>query len=101
MTIIGSFIGQDDGGYRGQLRTLTLRLKEVRICPVPRTGERAPDFRVFAQDLEIGAAWRHAPEGKPAHLSLRLDDPSFPAPLQARLVPSDGEHRLHWSRRPT
>lgn len=101
MTIIGSFIAQDDGGYRGQLHTLGLRLKDVRIRPVPRKGERAPDFRVFVQDREIGAAWRHAPEGKPAHLCLRLDDPSFPAPLQARLIESDGEHRLYWSRRPT
>jgi uncharacterized protein (DUF736 family) len=39
--------------------------------------------------------------GKPDRLSLRIDDPSFAAPIHALLVPShDDAHDLVWSRLP-
>ena len=38
-------------------------------------------------------------ERKEKYLSLKLDDPSFTAPVYASLVQGDdGEHKLIWSR---
>ncbi|MNE94905.1 hypothetical protein D3C80_1929240 [compost metagenome] len=33
-----------------------------------------------------------------SYLSVKLDDPSFPAPIYASLVEVDGGHSLIWSR---
>jgi uncharacterized protein (DUF736 family) len=104
MITIGTFARTADGGYRGAVRTLTLNLKGVEIRPVPRTADTAPDHRVLAGETEIGAAWSVARPGKPPGLSVRIDDPGLPAPLNALLVPApDGEaHHLRWTRqRPT
>lgn len=98
MTTIGHFIQTPDGAYRGALRTLTLNVKAVEIRPVERNGDKAPDHRVTAGPLELGAAWTVTRPGKPTCLSVRLDDPSLPAPLQALLVPADDGHDLVWTR---
>lgn len=49
--------------------------------------------------IEIGAGWRKAAKetGRPYH-SVKLDDPSFPAPIYASLVEVDGAYALIWSR---
>ncbi|WP_348656735.1 DUF736 domain-containing protein, partial [uncultured Sphingobium sp.] len=65
-------------------------------------SERGPDFRIFAGATEFGAAWRKtARETQREYLSVKLDDPSFPAPIYASLVEAeDGKsHNLIWSRR--
>jgi uncharacterized protein (DUF736 family) len=50
--------------------------------------------------IEIGAGWtRPGQEGRPDYLSLKLDDPSLPAPIYANLVQGDGDdYKLIWSR---
>ena len=50
--------------------------------------------------VELGAGWsRTARETGAEYLSLKLDDPSFTAPVYASLVQGDkGEHKLIWSR---
>ncbi|WP_235075540.1 DUF736 domain-containing protein, partial [Asaia sp. SF2.1] len=46
-----------------------------------RLNENAPSHRVFVGRVEIGAAWsRRSNEGRD-YLSLKLDDPSFNAPI--------------------
>lgn len=99
MTTIGTFSKTPDGGFRGALRTLTLSLKTVEIRPVARTGDKAPDYRVFAGSLELGAAWTVTKPDKPESLSVRLDDPSFPTPLNALLAQTEDSFELRWSRR--
>jgi hypothetical protein len=60
----------------------------------------APSHRVFVGRIEIGAAWsKQSNEGR-NYLGLKLDDPSFTAPLYANLVEDeDGKalslNRLH------
>ena len=52
--------------------------------------------------MEFGAAWKKtARETGREYLSVKLDDPSFPAPIYASLVEAeDGSgHNLIWSRR--
>ena len=70
-----------------------------------RTGRedqhKAPDFRVFAGQTEFGAAWKKRSSEGREYLSVKLDDPSFPAPIYASLVEVEGEEGLSliWSRR--
>ena len=54
---------------------------------------------MFNAATEFGAAWKKTSREGRDYLSLKLDDPSFPAPIYASLVAGDdGEHMLIWSR---
>ena len=78
-----------------------MQARKVRIVPVDkRPSDSAPTHRVLAGQAEIGAAWTKTSKEGRDHLGLKLDDPSFAAPLFANLVEGeDGEdHRLIWSR---
>ena len=44
------------------------------------------------------AAWKKTSQQNRDYLSVKLDDPSFPAPIYASLVEVDGGHSLIWSR---
>ena len=96
MTIIGTFTKQDTN-YQGAIATLTLKAK-VTIAPIDKSSEHAPDFRVFAGNAEIGAAWSTKSKAGKAYLSVKLDDPSFAAALQCRLVETEKGYSLVWSR---
>lgn len=99
MAQIGSFSRDESGVYTGTIRTLTLNVKAT-MRPVEKDNDKAPDYRVVAGAVEIGAGWVRASQGTGAeYLSLKLDDPSLPAPIYANLTQGDnGEHRLIWSR---
>ncbi|GLS39935.1 hypothetical protein GCM10010869_55320 [Mesorhizobium tianshanense] len=68
--------------------------------PSPKDNELGPDYRIAANGVELGAGWgKAAKETGADYVSLKLDDPSFTAPVYATLVQSDnGEHKLIWSR---
>jgi uncharacterized protein (DUF736 family) len=97
---IGSFkkSGQE---FQGEIITLSLTTKGVRIVPeTDRTNENAPSYRVYVGRAEIGAAWsKRSSEGRD-YLSVKLDDPSFNAPIYANLFDDqDAEtYSLIWSR---
>ncbi len=100
MATIGTF-KKSGTEYQGEIVTLNVQAKNVRI--VPETGpasENAPSHRVFVGRVEIGAAWSKQSAEKRSYLSVKLDDPSFNAPIYANLVEAeDGEgHTLIWSR---
>lgn len=99
MAQIGSFKRDENGVYTGEIRTLTLRVKAT-MRPCEREHDKAPDHRVTTGSTEFGACWTKAARDTGAeYLSVKLDDPSFPAPIYATLVQGDnGEHRLIWSR---
>ncbi|WP_242223838.1 DUF736 domain-containing protein [Shinella zoogloeoides] len=87
--------------YTGEIVTLSLQTKNVRIVSEARaTGENAPSHRVFVGRAEIGAAWSKTSNEGRAYLGLKLDDPSFNAPIYANLFDDDeGEgFSLIWSR---
>jgi uncharacterized protein (DUF736 family) len=100
MPVIGTFKADKDG-YAGTIRTLSINAK-VRIVANDRKGTgSSPDFRVFAGQMEVGAAWRKtAREKEASYLSVRLDDPVFPEPIHAALMEQteDGVLRLLWRR---
>lgn len=99
MAQIGSFTRDETGVFTGTIRTLTLNVKAT-IRPVDRDNDKAPDHRVFAGAVEIGAGWtRAAKESGAEYLSVKLDDPSLPSPIYATLVQGeDGTTKLIWSR---
>jgi len=96
MAIIGTFTKQD-GAFAGSIATLTVKAK-VNIAPVEKTGEKAPDFRVYSGKAEIGAAWSTTSKEGHGYLSVKLDDPSFGSPIHCRLVDTDKGLSLIWVR---
>jgi len=100
MATIGTFTKIEDG-FTGQIVTLSVQARNVRILRDERaSGENAPSHRVYVGRAEIGAAWtKRSAEGRD-YISLKLDDPSFTAPIYANLFDDeDGEtFSLIWSR---
>ena len=89
MATIGTFkkVGND---FQGEIITLSLQAKGVRIVAESnRANENAPSHRAYAGWAEIGD-----------YLSLKLDDPSFNAPIYANLFDDEGGegYTLLWSR---
>lgn len=101
MATIGTFKRIGNNEFTGDIVTLSVQAKGVRIVPESKaTGENAPSHRVFVGRAEIGAAWtKRSGEGRD-YLGLKLDDPSFTAPIFANLFDDeDGEtYSLIWSR---
>ena len=99
MAQIGTFTRGDDGSFTGAIRTLNINVKAT-IKPVAKDNERSPDYRVAANGVELGAGWSKAAKDTGAeYVSVKLDDPSFQAPVYATLVQGEkGEHKLIWSR---
>ena len=100
MANIGSFkkVGKE---FQGEIVTLSVQAKGVRIVAEDnRSNENAPSHRIFVGRAEIGAAWSKRSEEGRDYLSLKLDDPSFTAPIYANLFDDqDGEgYTLIWSR---
>ncbi|MER8942865.1 DUF736 domain-containing protein [Mesorhizobium sp. M0915] len=100
MATIGSF-KKSGNEFTGEIVTLSLQTKNVRIVPESRqVGENAPSHRVFVGRAEIGAAWSKTSNEGRDYLGLKLDDPSFNAPIYANLYDDEeGEgFSLIWSR---
>ncbi len=101
MATIGTFKKTANNEFVGDIVTLGVQAKGVRIVPDSnRANDNAPSHRVFVGRAEIGAAWtKESNEGR-AYLGLKLDDPSFTAPIYANLFDDeDGEtYNLIWSR---
>ena len=103
MATIGTF-KKSANEYVGEIVTLSVQAKNVRIIPEEdRTNDNAPSHRVFVGRAEIGAAWsKRSNEGRD-YLSLKLDDPSFTAPIYANLfddtvIEGEESFSLIWSR---
>ena len=100
MANIGTF-KKSATGFQGEIVTLSVQAKGVRITAEDnRSNENAPSHRVYVGRAEIGAAWtKRSAEGRD-YLAVKLDDPSFTAPIYANLFDDeDGDgYSLIWSR---
>jgi uncharacterized protein (DUF736 family) len=98
MANIGTF-KKSGHELQGEIVTLSLQTKGVRIVPDNnRASDNAPSHRVYVGRAEIGAAWsKRSSEGRD-YLSVKLDDPSFTAPIYANLVEDGETFTLIWSR---
>lgn len=98
MATIGTFT-KSEAGFIGAVKTLTLNVK-AKFIPAEKESDKAPDFRILAGSVEFGAAWKKTAQNGREYLSVRLDDPSFAAPIFANLIEGEeANHQLIWSRR--
>jgi uncharacterized protein (DUF736 family) len=99
MANIGTFTSTKTG-FTGQIKTLALNVK-ARFERIENPGENGPHFRIYSNSVELGAAWqKQAKQTERDYLSVKLDDPSFAAPIYATLVEVEGQEgmQLIWSR---
>jgi uncharacterized protein (DUF736 family) len=98
MSTIGTFAKSKEG-YTGLITTASFNM-QVKLVPIQRESEKSPDFRVLTSTFEFGAAWKKTSQSGRDYLSVRLDDPSFAAPIFANLVEGENanDHILIWSR---
>lgn len=100
MATIGTF-KKTGSNYQGEIATMSVQQKNVRIVAEEQVAnDNAPTHRVFAGRAEIGAAWTKRSKEDRDYLSVKLDDPSFNAPIYANLFDDeDGKtYNLIWSR---
>ena len=78
MTAIGYVTKNDNGSYKGQLKTVSIRA-DIDIIPNrDKSAETHPDFRVVTQGVEIGAGWiRRGENSGKDYVSLSLAAPEF------------------------
>ncbi|BCH19532.1 DUF736 domain-containing protein [Mesorhizobium sp. L-2-11] len=99
MATIGTFTSSGNG-FTGTIKTLNLNVK-AKLVRVDNPSDKGPHFRIFSGAVELGAAWQKVSrETERDYLSVKLDDPSFPAPIYATLIEVEGEEGLQliWSR---
>jgi uncharacterized protein (DUF736 family) len=93
MPAIGHVTKQANGGYKGHLKTLSIRAEIDLVPNASKSADNQPDFRVLTQGVEIGAAWIKTGEssGK-EYVSLSLAAPEFgPRKLYANLGRAAGQ----------
>ncbi|MGY2736597.1 DUF736 domain-containing protein [Sphingomonas sp. UYP23] len=86
MPAIG-YVTRDGNGFKGQLKTLSIRA-EIEILPTTRkSNDRQPDYRVLSSGVEVGAGWNRVGESSGTeYVSLSLAAPEFgPRRLYANL----------------
>lgn len=92
MPAIG-YVTREGKGFKGQLKTLSIRT-EIEIIPnVRKSGDSQPDYRVSAAGIEVGAGWvrRGEMSGKD-YVSLSFEAPEFgPRRLYANLGRAAGQ----------
>ncbi len=92
MTAIGYVTKQPDGGYKGELKTVSIQA-EIQIVPNDqKAGPNHPDFRIYTDEVEIGAGWLKVSNssGK-EYVSLSLAAPEFgPRRIYANLGKAAG-----------
>jgi len=93
MATIGTFTKTSDT-FTGAVKTLSISAKTT-IKPSEKASDKAPDYRIFAAQVEFGAAWKKTSGEGRDYLSVKLDDPSFPAPIYTTLI--EGEEAGSYS----
>jgi uncharacterized protein (DUF736 family) len=96
---IGTFT-EKDGKLIGKIQTLSINSSLTFLPNQNQSSPAAPAYRVFAGRTEVGAAWEKTSESSGrTYYSVRLDDPTFAAPLFANLVEQiEGRFVLIWFR---
>ena len=100
---IGTFKRSKNGGWDGEIDTLTVTRRKVRLVPNDNlVGDNPPAFRLMLGSQRIGRAWEARSHGEIPrdYLRIRFDDPAFASVAQAAMF-FDGEGsaaRLVWNR---
>lgn len=85
MPAIG-YVTRDGNGFKGELKTLSIRTPITIVPNGRKTADAQPDYRVSAGGVEVGAGWirRGEMSGKD-YVSLTLAAPEFGRRLYANL----------------
>jgi uncharacterized protein (DUF736 family) len=100
MSIIGTF----ERSGNCIIGTLHLASLNVGLAFQPTRhadGEgNRPAYEIFMGSYQLGSAWKQkSRETNRDYLSVKLDDPTFPAPIYAALFEREGgSHVLVWNR---
>lgn len=99
MPAIGYVTRDENGSFKGNLKTLSIRADVAIVPNTGKTGDTQPDYRVLSGEVEIGAAWnRRAESSGRDYVSLSLAAPEFgPRRLYANLGPVPGEADDHFA----
>ena len=92
MPAIGQVTRHENGSFKGQLRTLSVRA-EIDIVPnANKASDAQPDYRVLSDGTEVGAGWiRRSETSGRDYVSLSLAAPEFgPRRLYANLGRAPG-----------
>lgn len=92
MPAIG-YVTRVDNGFKGQLKTLSIRA-DIEVVPNGhKTNDAQPDYRVLAGGVEVGAGWMRRGEASGRdYVSLSLAAPEFgPRRLYANLGRAAGQ----------
>jgi len=93
MTAIGHVTKLKDGRFRGELKTLSIRAEILILPNKDKKTETQPDYRVFSDRVEVGAAWvRKSESSGKDYISLSIAAPEFgPRRLYANLGKAAGQ----------
>lgn len=84
------------------MRTLAIDAKVKFVPNDNRSNDRAPAFRIYAGQSEIGAAWVGAAcaNASPEYFDVKFDDPTWAMPVWTtlRLEKTGNEAHLVWRR---
>lgn len=92
MPSIGTFKSNANGGFTGQIRTLSIRASVSIIPNGSKSSDSQPDYRILSDGVEVGAGWiRHGETSGKQYTSLVLAAPEFgPRRLYGNLVQDAG-----------
>jgi len=93
MPAVGQVTRTSSGGFKGRLKTLTIRAGIDIVPNGHKTSDAQPDYRVLSEVVEVGAGWTHRSETSGRdYVSLSLAAPEFgPRRLYANLGRAAGE----------
>lgn len=86
---IGRFKRSKQGGWEGEIQTLTISRKIRLVANDDRVADSDPAFRVMLGWQVIGDAWERKSRAEPPrdYLRVLIDDPL--CPISATLFPDD------------
>lgn len=92
MPAIGYVTKNDDGSFKGQLKTLSISAEIAIVSNRSKSADAQPDYRVLSDGVEIGAGWNRRSETSGRdYVSLSLAAPEFgPRRLYANLGQAAG-----------
>ena len=98
MTTIAKLTKQQDGSFVGTLSGINIQTTKIELQPTKADNEKAPNYLVFTEDMEIGAAFER--ENKRGEYTLVvLDSPALAGPIFSYLRKSvKAGYTLEWER---
>ncbi len=89
-----------DQGYDGTIATLGIKHKAKFVTNENKKSDDSPDYFIKAGQSDFGAAWKEIKDGDEPleYLSVKLDCPTLPNPINAALFDHDEGADLVWSR---